>query len=230
MKEIMSSILTVLLYISLFADYGLGVVHSFKKHGVADGIIGTALFPWAMYRGIEFWWHDDYANVNWDKRLTNDVQTCIYFISSSNDENADKYQINENLEKFSDKIKNYPEDKKRFLHDATKNYILFSNSITKDIFNSLSKYKTTGDYNLIESSETLKLERELSNFKLKEEIDLYKKGFEELNKKMKSNLSNDTTLIDFDRIKEMETSMNYKVEIQQKEFRRIFKTLFNEDL
>ena len=62
MKDIITSILTFVLYISLFADYGLGIYHSFKKHGVADGLIGTVAFPWAMYRGVEYWWHDDYGD------------------------------------------------------------------------------------------------------------------------------------------------------------------------
>jgi hypothetical protein len=45
MKESITSILTALIYIASFGDYGIGVVHSFKKHGIADGLIGTVLFP-----------------------------------------------------------------------------------------------------------------------------------------------------------------------------------------
>ena len=230
MKEAITSILTFLLYISLFADYGLGVVHSFKKHGVADGLIGTALFPWAMYRGVEFWWHDDYGNVNWDKRLSNDMQTCVYFIALVNNKSADKYQINENLEKFSEKIKDYPSDKRQYLLDGTKKYILYSNSLNSDFLTSLNDYKNNGNFNLITSDATKKLETELSNFKLKEDIEVSLKGIEELNKQIQDNFPSDTTLIDYEKIKDMETTMNLTMEIQQKEFRRIFKSLFNEEL
>jgi len=230
MKDAITSILTFLLYISLFADYGLGVVHSFKKHGVADGLIGTVLFPWAMYRGVEFWWHDDYGNVNWDKRLSNDMQTCIYFIAVVNDKSADKYQINENLEKFSEKINDYPSDKRQYLLDGTKKYIQYSNSLSSDFLNSLNDYKKNGDFNLLASDATKKLETELSNFKLKEDMEVSKKGIKELNKQMQENLPSDTALIDYDKIKDMETTMNLTMELQQKEFRRIFKSLFNEEL
>jgi hypothetical protein len=230
MKEAITSILTFLLYISLFADYGLGVVHSFKKHGVADGLIGTALFPWAMYRGVEFWWHDDYGNVNWDKRLSNDMQTCVYFIALVNNKSADKYQINENLEKFSEKIKDYPSDKRQYLLDGTKKYILYSNSLNSDFLTSLNDYKNNGNFNLITSDATKKLETELSNFKLKEDIEVSLKGIEELNKQIQDNFPSDITLIDYEKIKDMETTMNLTMEIQQKEFRRIFKSLFNEEL
>ncbi len=230
MRRIISSILTILLYVSLFADYGLGVVHSFKKHGVVDGIIATTLFPWALYRGIEFWWHDDYADVNWDKRLTNDVQTCIYFISSANDDNVDKYQINENIEKFSDKIKDYPKEYKQFLRDATKKYILYSNSISIDLLYSLKEYTNTGTYDLKKSKETINLETELYNYKLKDDIDMLKEVIEEINQDMKNNLSNDSTGEYIDKIILMEESMNYQIEIQQKEYKRIFKNIFNEEL
>lgn len=230
MKNIITSILTFLIAISLFADYGIGVVHSFKKHGVADGFVGTVLFPWAMYRGVEFWWHDDFENVNWDKRLSNDIQTCIYFIAITNDKSADKFQINENIEKFSEKIKDYPKDKRQYLIDGTKNYILYSYSLTNDFLNSLSEYKKNGNFNLTSSDESIKLETELLNFKLDEDIKLCKKGIVELNNQMKENLPSDKTLIDHERIKDIETTMNIEMEIRIKEIRSIYKSLFNEEL
>lgn len=230
MKDAISSILFGLFYLSLFADYGIGVVHSFKKHGIADGLIGTVIFPWAMYRGVEFWWHDDYGNVNWDKRLTNDMQTCVYFVALVNDKTADKYQINENLEKFSEKIKDYPADKRQYLLDGTKKYILYSNSLSSDFLTSLNDYKTNGNFNWTTSATTQKLETELANFKLKEDIDVSKKWIEELSKQMQKNLPSDTASIDYDKIKDIETTMNLSIELQQKEFRRIFKSLFNEEL
>lgn len=230
MKDAISSILVGLFYLSLFADYGIGVVHSFKKHGIADGLIGSVIFPWAMYRGVEFWWHDDYGNVNWEKRLTNDMQTCVYFVALVNDKTADKYQINENLEKFSEKIKDYPADKRQYLLDGTRKYILYSNSLSSDFLTSLNDYKTNGNFNWTTSATTQKLETELANFKLKEDIDVSKKGIEELSKQMQNNLPSDTASIDYDKIKDIETTINRSIELQQKEFRRIFKSLFNEEL
>ena len=230
MKDTITSILGFVLYISLFADYGFGIYHSFKKHGVADGLIGSVIFPWAMYRGVEYLWHDDYGDVNWDKRLTNDMQTCVYFIALVNDKTADKYQINENLEKFSEKIKDYPADKRQYLLDGTKKYIQYSISITSDFLASLNDYKKNGNFNLTTSNATKKLETDLSNFKLKEDIAVSKKSIEDLNKQLQDNLPSDTAFIDYVKIKGMETKMNLTIELQQKEYKRIFKSLFNEDL
>lgn len=230
MKDKITSILIGLIQITFIADYGLGVVHSFKKHGIADGFIGAVLFPWAMYRGVEFWWHDDYAKVNWDQRLSNDMQTCVYFISTVNEKNADKYQINENLEKFSEKIKDYPANKRQYLLDGTKKYISYTKSLSDDFLTCFNNYKTTGNFTLTTSDYTKKLENELSNFKLKDDMELSKNGIKELNNQMQNNLPNDTALIDYKKINDMEISMKLTNEIQQKEFRRIFKILFNEDL
>jgi len=230
MKDIISSILTFVIYISLIGDYGLGLYHSFNKHGVGDGILGAIVFPFAMYRGIEFWWHDDYGNVNWDKRLTSDLQTCVYFITSVGDKTSDKYKINENLEKFSEKIKKYPADKRQYLLDGTKKYILYYNSLGNDFWTTLNEYKKNGNFNLTTSDATKKLVNDLSNFNLKEEIAVSKNGIEEVNKQMQNNLPSDTSSIDYDKIKDMETSMKLVMELEQKEYKRIFKSLFNEEL
>ena len=220
------------LLIAVLIGYGeiFGIVHSVRHHSVGDNIASIAIPPWAWWRSAEMWWHDDYGNVNWDKRLSNDMQTCVYFIALVNDKSADKYQINENLEKFSDKIKDYPADKRQYLLDGTKKYILYSNSLSSDFLVSLNDYKKDGNFDLVTSEATKKLETDLSSFTLKEDIDVSRKGIEELNKQMQDNLPSDTAFIDYDKIKEMETAMNLVMEQQQKEFRRIFKSLFNEEL
>jgi hypothetical protein len=230
MKDIFTSIFAFILYISSIGAYGLGIFHSFKKHGIKDGLIGAVLFPYAMYRGVEFWWHDDYSNVNWDKRLTNDMQSCVYFVSSVNDNTVDKYQLNENLEKFSEKINDYPADKRQYLLNGTKKYILYSNSLYSDFLTSFNDYKKNGNFNWSISVKTKKLEIELANFKLKDDIDLTKKGIEEICKRMTNKLPSDTSSIDFYKIKDIETAMNLYIEFQQKELRKIFKSLFNEEL
>jgi hypothetical protein len=170
MKDTIISISITILYILGFLDYGVGLVHSFNKHGMGDVFLGTIVFPWAMYRGIEFCWHDDYSDIDWNVRLTNNMQTCVYFIKSVSDENLNKYELNENLEKFSKKIKDYPNEKKQFLIDGTKNYIQYSLSICNDCLVSLEEYKKNGNFNLTKSIATKKIEIELVKFNLKGEI------------------------------------------------------------
>lgn len=230
-RDVIKSILTFVIYIAVLADYGLGMYHSFKKHGVTDGVIGTIVFPWAMYRGVEFWWHDDFSDVDWDQRLSGDIQTCIYFVASTNDKSSDKFQINEDLEKFSKKINEYPSDKRQYLLLGTKKYIQYSNSLIVDFLESLKEYRRNGYFNIAPSDSTRKYENELSNFfKLKEEMGLSKMVFEDLNKQIKDNLPNDNSEIDYDKINQVETRVNLSLELQLRESNRIFKTLFQEDL
>ncbi len=145
MKELVTSILTILIYISSILNYGLGLVHSFKKHGIADGIIGAIAFPWAIYRGAEFWWHDDFGDVVWEKRLPNDIHTCAYYISGIGASNSEKIKIYEDIEKFSEKINKYPDEKRKFLSTGTRKLILYSNSLGTDFLMSLNNYKNSGN-------------------------------------------------------------------------------------
>lgn len=230
MKNKIVTFLTFILYLTLLTSYILGIYHSFKKHSVADGLIGTVIFPWAIYRGVEFWWHDDFSNVDWDKRLNNDLHTCIYFILMVSDNSANKYQLNENLEKFSEKIKNYPTDQKRYLLERTKLYIEYYNSINSDLLNSLKNYEFNGSFIFETSYETDKLENELSKLKFEEEIAVSKKHIEELNKLMQDYVSSDESNINYDKFKDLETKLTLSMNLQQKEYKRIFKSLFNEEL
>lgn len=230
MKDKSSGILSFLIFIICIGDYGIGVVHSFKKHGVADGLIGVVAFPWAMYRGIEFWWHDDHADVNWDKRLPNDMQTCIYFLLQTSNEDVNILELNEDLERFAAQVNKYPADKKQFLMDGTRKYIEYGNSVQNDFVASLNEYLVGGNFEWITSQQTAQLENDFKTFKLEEDIELIKKGFDEVKKEIIKSLTVDSAEIDDDSIKDFEARMNLLMEIQQKAFRRIFTNIFDEEL
>ena len=231
MKDTLTSLLLGLLYIIGIGDYGIGVVHSFNKHGIGDGIIGMVAFPWAMYRGVEYWWHDDYADVDWDKRLKTDMLNSVYFINEGNNSEANQFQLNEDIEKFSSKIKDYPSEKKQFLIDGTRKYIQYSQSMAKDMMNSFNKYFTTENFDIVFSAKTKALEKDLTDYKLQEDIAIAKKGIEEINNQMKENISKDTVDVDFEKMKsDYESSFKLLLEKQEFDFKRIFKALFDEEL
>lgn len=226
MKEVFKSIFTIIFYLASFADYGLGLVHSFKKHGVADGLIGAIAFPWALYRGAEYWWHDDFDGVNWEKRLSSDIKTCVYFVGQPV---SNQYQLNEDIEKFTEKINSYPVGKKQYLEYGTKNFISYINSINNDFKRAFSDYKTKGVFQITQSEATQKIEQDLSKYQLSEEIKSINQGIGQLNKKLQNELPALNSDSDTSKIKELENSILTQFEYQNKEHKRIFKSLFNSE-
>lgn len=41
----------------LYLQFG-GIYHSFKRHGLADGVATVCIPPWAWYRAVETFWHE----------------------------------------------------------------------------------------------------------------------------------------------------------------------------
>lgn len=220
------------IFFNIFIVYGeiFGIVHSVKKHSTGDNIASIVIPPWAWFRSIEMWWHDDYANVDWDKRLTNDMQTCIYFISQANNPEINKFELNENLEKFSNKINKYPKDKLDFLLNGSRNYIEFTNSLSVDFMDAMKLYYVSGDFEWKYSEKSKLLEKSLSKYKLEEDITLAKKTLNELVKKLKENLPEDELSFNNEQIDNLVANGKLKLEVQQKENKRIFKSLFNQEL
>jgi hypothetical protein len=176
------------------------------------------------------WWHDDYADIDWDKRLSNDMQTCIYFIAQANDQNVNKFELNDDLEKFSKRVNKYPDDKRGFLIDGTRTYVSYSNSILADLISSMKDSFASGKFEWEPSPQTIRLENELKSFKLEEDVELLKNVFNELKEQMKENFPEDKEMIDEYRLKEYEPTMKLAIEAQRKEVSRIFKNIFNEEL
>jgi len=229
-KDFLGGALAVLFYVLIIYGEIFGIYHSAKKHTASDVVVSIAIPPWAWWRSIEAWWHDDYAKVDWDKRLANDMQTSIYFINQGTNSEGNKYELNEDIEKFSDKIKKYPKDKLVFLTSGTRYFIEYSNSTSNDFMNSFKKYSETGEFSWMQSDKTQQLEKKLADYNLNEDIQFAKKALEETSKQLKDNLPDNTSLVDLNKIESMKTTMILTMESQQKEYRRIFKSLFNEEL
>lgn len=228
-KTYLTRILIIIFCFGLIINYGIGVYHSFNKHGISDGITGVVLFPWAINRGIEFWWHKDYTNEDSEKKFDNEMQACIYFIISADDMKTNSDQINKELIDFSEKMKNYPEDKKEYLKTGTKIFILYSNSIYTDFVNSLNDYKTTGSFKVNYSPETKSIENELSKYNLDNDIELPRKRIDILNKQMSEKLSSNSMAINIPYIEEVATVVKSTNESRNNNYKQIIKILFNEN-
>jgi hypothetical protein len=227
--EFISGLLVILVYIFMVYGEVFGIVHSVRKHSSGDVIASILIPPWAWYRSIEMFWHDDFRGVNWDKRLSNDMHVCAVFLIQADNGDVNQDQLNNDLESFSTKISKYPADKRQFLIDGARKFIELTISFENDVRNSIQDYKLTGGYELKKSDKTLKLEEEISKSKLKEEIELDNKMLVELNDLLKNKFSLDNGPLDPEYFDKFNSSFKQHFEAQQREFKRIFKVVFNEE-
>ena len=125
-EEVISSIMYILVGGLLLN----GCVHSCKKH--KDDPSWLQDTPAVMYRGVEYFWHDDFAGVDWNERLESDVRTAIILMDNfSSKEKADENA--KQIEEFSKKIQAYPKDKFRYIKNASATYIRFTKTTTDDV-------------------------------------------------------------------------------------------------
>ncbi|MBP6757265.1 MAG: hypothetical protein KA210_14080 [Bacteroidia bacterium] len=163
MKSFLGVIYFTILYLTLFLSYGLGIYHSFKKHSTAEGVISIVAIPFGMYRGFEYFWHNNFEGVNWDKKIKNDTEICIYLLETKNEKNVNLYELNENIEKFVKKINEYPDDKKDILRNNIKQYLKFTLSLNNDLYIFIQKYNTNEQFIFKMSDKTEKYFQELKN-------------------------------------------------------------------
>ena len=187
MKKIIENFFpAILILVFIWGEFG-GLYHSFKKHSLTETFIATFIPPVAWYRSIEIFWHDDYANVNWDIKFNDDIKTCVYFLNKYISPDANIYSLNKDIDIFSKQIMSYPEDKRLDLKQAVKIYIEYCSSVFDDFVNSVKKSKNTDGFNLEYSKKTSEFERKLIAFGFTE-IGQYK---EFLNLSSSQNILND---------------------------------------
>ena len=90
---------------------------------------------WAWHK-ITSLWEDEYANVDWDKRLEGDVEICMNFLNPET-KSSDTYKYNRYIEQFSKEISKYPKDKLDYLKGACRYAIKYKISTSNDFLNSV---------------------------------------------------------------------------------------------
>jgi hypothetical protein len=123
-----------LLWVIIIGLWINGCMHSQKKHN--NDPTWLQITPAAIYRGIEYYWHDDFKGVDWKLRIENDAETLCSLLELS----TEKYSIDETkmqIENFSKKINSYPKDKIDTLNKASKMFIRYYKASTADLLNVL---------------------------------------------------------------------------------------------
>jgi hypothetical protein len=131
-------------YILIFGLIINGCVHSCKKH--KDDPDWVQHSPLAIYRGVEYFWHDDFKGLDWDKRLSSDVYVMFELMSAIGNTTEVETLANE-VEKFSKKIEDYPKDKKEYLKVAFIRFTNYSMSVSEDMISYLTQLKDGEDVN-----------------------------------------------------------------------------------
>lgn len=170
LSENIKGFFSLLFYLVFIFLYGSGIYHSFKKHD--DGLATVFLLPLAIYRGAEMFWHDDFADIDWDKKLLSDVKTCIFFMNSVDDKEYSTYKYNKEVEEFSKTISKYPHDKRDYLKNVAKSYYKYSMSAIQDLILFIEKAYTSDNSKFTISNETKNLQDEFSKYISKEDLDI----------------------------------------------------------
>ena len=126
----LSEILTIFFYILIFSLLINGCFHSFKKH--KDDPSWLQESPLAIYRGIEYFWHDDFAGVDWKERNQRDMKMVSYFFLKYLADSA-KYKLLKEVDEFSNDIVKYPPKQLAYLKTGAKEYILMDLQISSDV-------------------------------------------------------------------------------------------------
>ena len=131
MEKLRDSLATIG-YILFFGFTIFGFWHVSKKHSAHEMNVCEWAFPVATYHGLEFFWHDDFAGVDWKGRNERDFKMITYFYIRYKGDSA-KYQLTKDIEEFSNDINKYPADKLNYLKSGAKEYILMTSQLEIDI-------------------------------------------------------------------------------------------------
>lgn len=151
-----------------------GPYHAFTKHGSGTGFASAFAPPYAWYMAAEgIFWHDDFADVDWDVRRKHDVRSIgvMLTVSLSEIKESNVEKFGQAVESLAKKIRNYPEEHVQYLKNFGRAYVSYSVSLMDDakyfFQNSFTSYQAP---KILLSEKTLQLEKELGKFEGAEEL------------------------------------------------------------
>ena len=227
MKYFFISLIEPLFYIVVVLLYALGIYHSATKHNTGDVALSVVAFPFGIYRGAEFFWHDDFKDVNWDQRLKGDLQVSYDILSHSLDTDIDVMKFNEYIEKFSSKVNKYPEAKRKELINSARLVCDFYKSSSNDMVEYIIDLKSDSS-KITWSDKTKLLGNSLRDKGLDSEVTNYLLALNRLNKKIAM------SELDNEKIK----NRNQDIRLLYKDYKTmyisslndLFKKMFNQNL
>ncbi len=108
--------------------YILGNIHSYYKHPEDNRN------PFLMlYRGTEFFCHNDLTEVEWKEQLENDTQVVFNLLANVGTHEKNSYEQERKIKDFHNQIKNYPKDKILYLKKGGAFYMAYDSSLDRDL-------------------------------------------------------------------------------------------------
>ncbi|MBN2681756.1 MAG: hypothetical protein JXR58_04560 [Bacteroidales bacterium] len=222
-----SGLLVFYVFVILFTLYGeiFGIIHSYNKHSKSDLIATIFIPPWAWYRSVEMWWHEDESEAIAEE-IIDDTELFMRLLSMSSEETKLE-EVNEVINELSISIEEYPDEKKNSLMEKARLYYDFNESVSDDLLNSIYAYFDSGVFEWIISENTSKLEAEL----IENGLDFQVKLYESTKKEIQSTfVKKDPQEFTDKEARKMIDNLIHSIDNQKATSRKTFKRLFREDL
>jgi len=220
MREKLYSVISTLFYILLSGLFIIGIIHSAKKHGTGDVALSVVAFPFGIYRGVESFWHKN-PDIDWDKRIQSDIRVCYQLLYLSNSDKSKTIDFADEIEKMSNRIKEYPDSKRQLITNGSIKICQFIESTSRDLFQSMTEQEVPDSIKW--SNNTNKIASELGEYHLTDDIAQYEQMTNALFKKIIKDNGNKAFDNDLAKIEAL-------LKDQKIFLNKTFKSLFNEEL
>ena len=129
----------IILGLAIAFLYVSGCIHSQNKHPNDSDILRYT--PFSVYRGVEMFWHKDYAGVDWKEKVKDDINTSISLLSAVT-QPYDLVNTKEQIENFSKQLSKYPQGKRKEIASTVRAFLNFGNMWTRDLIIYLENYES----------------------------------------------------------------------------------------
>lgn len=220
MKDFLKSLLGVIFWLAILTGEVCGLIHSFKKHDIADGIAAVVIPPFAIYRGLESLWHDDNKDVDWDEVLSYDCEAIITFMNAAQSENVSIVKLNRDINDFAESIESYPKNKIAELQEVATSYTEYYASVIWDICDAFEIwYNDKQPLKVKWSKNTMDLEKKIAQY-YEDVSDLREEAEITYNSAFRKMAPDDAAPLDIDILRE--SLINKSISTNSRTYKKIF--------
>lgn len=157
----------IVIVLSLIA-YGeiIGIYHSLNKHKKDDGLYAVILPPWAWFRSVEIWQHNDADYIDWKVQLKTNCRDCLILFTQYNKGNP--LEIEKAVLDIKAQLSKYPKDKQEYVKSFCKGYILYYEFARREFNSWVIKFFNGGDIRYQKSNELNTMQNNLYKYQVEE--------------------------------------------------------------
>ncbi len=197
-------------YVAMTGLFFIGIYHSYDKHDDALYIWS----PFAVYRGIEFIFHDD--EEEWESELPN----VTYFLNNMNYDNPPDF--NSDFNEFKKRIDDFSDDGILYLRDFADVFLAYRMAFDYDFESSIQNLEFGDDVHFIISASTKKLRDKLTDYGFENHLELEDKTMANLAENMNENIHEVT----YDELEDMKSEIKINSKTQKEVYNFAYKRIF----